>query len=53
MGTFEINILSAGSIRLAIPLLFDALHLSAQPLATVEITHRGPSGFHANEIAAR
>jgi carotenoid cleavage dioxygenase-like enzyme len=34
-------------------LVFDARHVSAGPLATVEIPHRVPNGFHGNWIAAR
>jgi carotenoid cleavage dioxygenase-like enzyme len=34
-------------------LVFDARHVSAGPLATVEIPHRAPNGFHGNCIAAR
>lgn len=34
-------------------LVFDALHVSAGPIATVAIPHRVPNGFHGNWIAAR
>ncbi len=34
-------------------LVFDALHVSAGPIASVAIPHRVPNGFHGNWIAAR
>ncbi|MFM0174214.1 carotenoid oxygenase family protein [Paraburkholderia sediminicola] len=34
-------------------LVFDALRVAAGPIATVEIPHRVPNGFHGNWVAAR